>query len=141
MIEIDDGRVRAKLTKTTMTVRVYTRLGQIDLPLVDLLRDARMSTTEAYALAEQIITRDASRETDTRSQLGSRYRGKRRAAFVLAHGTRCHHCRRKGDSQVGPDGRSWHIDHLIPVAAGGTNEPANLALSCAGCNMSRGCRG
>lgn len=33
-----------------------------------------------------------------------------------------------------------HIDHVTPVAQGGTNDDANLALSCPPCNMSKGAR-
>lgn len=31
-----------------------------------------------------------------------------------------------------------HADHLIPRARGGTDDPDNLAASCARCNLSRG---
>lgn len=31
-----------------------------------------------------------------------------------------------------------HIDHIQPLARGGTNYPDNLALSCADCNLSKG---
>lgn len=32
----------------------------------------------------------------------------------------------------------WVIDHKTPVARGGTNDPANLALSCLACNQGKG---
>jgi 5-methylcytosine-specific restriction endonuclease McrA len=28
-----------------------------------------------------------------------------------------------------------HVDHIIPVAAGGTNDPENLTAACARCNQ------
>lgn len=31
-----------------------------------------------------------------------------------------------------------HIDHIEPLARGGTNYPDNLACTCAGCNLSKG---
>ena len=31
-----------------------------------------------------------------------------------------------------------HIDHVVPVSGGGTNDPENLAYSCAPCNMLKG---
>ena len=45
-------------------------------------------------------------------------------------GGKCRHCE-------GPliYGEIFHIDHLIPVSKGGTNDPANLALSCVRCNL------
>ena len=33
-----------------------------------------------------------------------------------------------------------HIDHRVPVAAGGTNDPDNLGLTHAACNLSKGSR-
>lgn len=35
---------------------------------------------------------------------------------------------------------SFHIDHLVPLALGGTHEPNNVAASCARCNLSKGPR-
>lgn len=31
-----------------------------------------------------------------------------------------------------------HVDHLVPVAKGGTDDPTNLVASCASCNQRRG---
>lgn len=35
-------------------------------------------------------------------------------------------------------GEKYHVDHLIPIARGGTNWPDNIVISCAHCNTSRG---
>lgn len=35
------------------------------------------------------------------------------------------------------DPTRFHVDHLIPVARGGSNSPRNLVISCASCNCSR----
>lgn len=32
-------------------------------------------------------------------------------------------------------GASYHVDHMTPIARGGTSDPANLALACARCNL------
>lgn len=54
-------------------------------------------------------------------------------------GWRCHICNRKVSTRLKwPHPRSASRDHLIPVSAGGTNEPANLALAHLACNQSRG---
>ena len=34
----------------------------------------------------------------------------------------------------------WHVDHAIPQARGGSNDPGNLFPSCASCNRSKGNR-
>ena len=32
----------------------------------------------------------------------------------------------------------FHVDHIIPICKGGTNENSNLTLSCPKCNLSKG---
>lgn len=39
-----------------------------------------------------------------------------------------------------PDATPMHVDHIIPVYAGGTDEPINLAPACKFCNSSKGHR-
>ena len=34
-----------------------------------------------------------------------------------------------------------HVDHVVPVARGGTNEPENLQAACAACNRRKGAGG
>lgn len=34
----------------------------------------------------------------------------------------------------------FHIDHAIPVSAGGDNHPDNLLTACAHCNLSKGAK-
>ncbi|MBX3050826.1 MAG: HNH endonuclease [Caldilineaceae bacterium] len=48
---------------------------------------------------------------------------------------RCYICKRAGTEETGPDGRSWHIDHITPLSKGGQTALYNLALSCATCNQ------
>ena len=63
---------------------------------------------------------------------------KLRDAIKARDGYVCHYCKQTGDAQYGPDGRPWHIDHLIPVSRGGTDEPSNLVVACATCNIDKG---
>lgn len=52
------------------------------------------------------------------------------AARVAYYGGRCWMC-----------GAPWeHVDHVKPVAAGGSNWPANLRPACAPCNLRKGSR-
>ena len=44
---------------------------------------------------------------------------------------KCHWCGK-------PTKQRYHIDHLIPLAKGGSNWPSNLVIACAGCNQSKG---
>lgn len=52
------------------------------------------------------------------------------AARVAYYGGRCYMC----------GGPYEHIDHVIPLARGGTNWPANLRPACAKCNLRKGDR-
>lgn len=36
--------------------------------------------------------------------------------------------------------KKYHIDHIMPLALGGTNWPKNLALLCPPCNLSKGAK-
>ncbi len=54
-------------------------------------------------------------------------------AIRVAQGNRCYLC---GKSLK----RGYHVDHFIPLALGGTNEPGNLRLACPKCNLSKGAK-
>ncbi len=49
-------------------------------------------------------------------------------AVLEAHGHRCHYCKQDNAS---------HVDHIIPIARGGSNEPENLIAACPRCNMAK----
>lgn len=57
---------------------------------------------------------------------------KLRKAVMLRDGERCVYC----GNCSGP----FHIDHIIPVAKGGTDVLSNLCVSCRACNLSKGAR-
>lgn len=75
-------------------------------------------------------------------------RQRRRAALANAEGThtaadiqaqykrqhgRCYWCGEKV-------GKSYHVDHVIPLSRGGTNWPDNLVIACPTCNTSKGAK-
>jgi len=37
-------------------------------------------------------------------------------------------------------GDAYHVDHVVPLARGGSNGPENLVISCAPCNQSKGAK-
>jgi hypothetical protein len=54
------------------------------------------------------------------------------AEFVARRaGNRCEYC---GLSQLGQEA-TFHIDHVVPRAAGGPTEADNLALACVSCSL------
>jgi 5-methylcytosine-specific restriction endonuclease McrA len=61
--------------------------------------------------------------------------GSHTAADIAAQRTRqkgrCYWCGEKV-------GRHYHVDHVVPLALGGSNGPENLVIACAHCNLSKG---
>ena len=65
---------------------------------------------------------------------------KLRQSIIQRDGCRCRYCGMYGDEDRGPDGTSWHMDHVMPLALGGRTVARNLVLSCAPCNLRKGDR-
>ena len=58
-----------------------------------------------------------------------------RRAIFERDGWRCQLCRKRVDAkQTAPHPRAPTIDHIIPLACGGTHEPANCQTACFACN-------
>jgi hypothetical protein len=58
------------------------------------------------------------------------------AEVVLRAGNRCEYC---GLSQLGQEA-TFHIDHVVPRAAGGPTVAENLALACVSCSLRKWAR-
>lgn len=54
--------------------------------------------------------------------------------IIAAHGMSCAYCSEDLDL------KTFHIDHVVPLAVGGTNNLDNLCLSCPACNLAGGAR-
>ena len=61
--------------------------------------------------------------------------GPARRGVLRAHG-RCEYC---GLSQLGQEA-AFHVDHVVPRAAGGPTVSANLALACVSCSLRKSAR-
>jgi 5-methylcytosine-specific restriction endonuclease McrA len=59
-----------------------------------------------------------------------------RRHVVERAGDRCEYC---GLAQIGQEA-AFHIDHVIPVVAGGDTAAENLALACVSCSLRKGGR-
>lgn len=82
----------------------------------------------------------AYRKTDAGRAAETRKRAKRENALGTftaadieairkAQGNRCYLCHKTL--------KAYHVDHFIPLALGGTNDPGNLRLACPKCNQSK----
>ena len=60
----------------------------------------------------------------------SAFSAARRAEVAARAGHRCEYCHLPTRGQVA----TFPIDHILPRSAGGTTDPANLALACPHCN-------
>ena len=54
---------------------------------------------------------------------------------VLAHVDVCSYCGKRGTAEKDSRGKSWHMDHVIPYGARGTNTPSNIVKACRSCNL------
>lgn len=52
---------------------------------------------------------------------------------IARAGNRCEYCRMHQSLQ----GATFHIEHIVPQSAGGSDTADNLALSCPSCNLSK----
>ena len=55
-----------------------------------------------------------------------------RYAVLERSGFRCHYCGQRAPEVV------LHVDHIIPVYAGGTDDRRNLVAACSSCNSGKG---
>lgn len=55
-----------------------------------------------------------------------------RFAVLAAAGFRCQYCGQTAPAVV------LHVDHVIPVTAGGTDDRSNLVAACSSCNDGKG---
>jgi 5-methylcytosine-specific restriction endonuclease McrA len=98
-------------------------------------RDANKERLAEYRRTRRALNREAVRARDS----------KRRALKRNADGTytgvdieeqlnrqkgKCYYCSCKL-------GKSYHVDHIVPLSRGGSNRPENLVCACAACNLSK----
>ncbi len=61
---------------------------------------------------------------------------KLRQLVVRRAAKRCEYCRLSQEGQEA----TFHIDHVVPIAAGGKTESNNLALACVSCSLRKSAR-
>ena len=71
-------------------------------------------------------------ETTTRTVRRPTFSTSFRLSLFLKRKGKCAGCTQKIDA-----GKVWDIDHILPLALGGTNEPNNLQVLCKPCHRSK----
>lgn len=115
--------VRPALLRRLREHRQSVQWGDYD-DLADAVRHAA-----ARARAQREIQRDLARARWARLQAAKRAKGRRIVReMILARP--CAYC----------GGEATQVDHIVPVALGGTDDRRNLAPACGRCNVEKGNR-
>lgn len=89
--------------------------------------------------------RDLYRMAARQGAAGARWRNLLVGYLRERDGDRCPLCRKtiRFDLKSGPRGdrRGPSVDHVVPRSQGGSDDPANLRLTCWGCNHTRSAKG
>lgn len=98
----------------------------------------RWAPTSPYCHTCATKARADSNRRKNNKRRGARSTSYRISEIALRDGFRCHLCRGRVDMRLsGAHPKGPTIDHLIPVSAGGDDEPANVALAHRECNVRR----
>lgn len=98
-------------------------------------KELRANATEEQKEKERL--RGRTRSANRRAVTGNHMSIKTIRTLLAQYGYKCYYCESKINQK---EKNSFHIDHYIPIAKGGTNEISNLVISCPTCNMSKGAK-
>jgi 5-methylcytosine-specific restriction protein A len=82
-----------------------------------------------------VLTRQGSRCATCRPRNGSTRQWRTIRARILRRDGHACQLRLPGCTVT-----ATHVDHIVPVINGGTDNPVNLRAACAACNLARGAR-
>lgn len=123
----DRIKEEAALYREKNRVQIAEHKRQVRKANPDLAR--QKDTTWRRANPDKVRATSSRRRAKVKAAAGS-YTDADIEDIRKAQGNRCYICHKK----LGPD---FHVDHFIPLAKGGTNDPGNLRLACPFCNKSK----
>lgn len=112
----------AQLRRSGVTGRYRTRFLELGL-----LRDNGDTTFSWVVPIGWKAPSEVRRTRSKRRPISPRLRW----TILERDGFKCRYCGRTAEAAA------LHVDHIIPVAQGGTNHPDNLAASCSDCNLGK----
>lgn len=93
--------------------------------------EARVTTKQwSDTHREEVLAKKHRRRSREKNSEGSHTATDIRNQYERQKG-KCYYCKCK----VGKGKGSYHVDHIIPLALGGSNAPENLVIACPPCNQ------
>jgi 5-methylcytosine-specific restriction endonuclease McrA len=114
---------RGVLTEISTSVRIQVECGKF-AKLADAWREEEKKLRQ-----EQFDAHRAALAAERSQQGNVKSISRRRRRIFDESGGKCHYC----STALTLDGK-WHIEHKMPKALGGGDEPGNLVASCVPCN-------
>lgn len=103
--------------------------------LLDYVLDRLVASPRVSALEQRVQELEQENERLRRIRPTVRLPPATRALVIARDGRACRYCGRV----LGPRAR-LHVDHVLPVSRGGSDEPENLVVACERCNVRKGSR-
>jgi 5-methylcytosine-specific restriction endonuclease McrA len=82
----------------------------------------------AWRIKNAEVSRAIVRNYRAKLRTGGKHTAADVAEIVRLQGGKCAYCRK-------PTGKSYHVDHVQPVAKGGSNARSNIQITCQPCNL------
>jgi 5-methylcytosine-specific restriction endonuclease McrA len=107
------------------------RIAQRTKEYREATKEQQRERRKAYREAnpDKIATLNRNRKALKRNCEGSHSAADIEAQYARQSG-RCFYCGKKVD-------KNYHVDHVVPLAKGGSNGPDNLVIACPPCNLSK----
>lgn len=113
---------------------VRTGLANIERPLYDGSVFFARHTDGRMCWPEMMQAGPRGKSARPRADDGLRPSQRMRFDALKRGGFTCVYCGRRAPDVV------LHVDHVVPVSAGGLNSPDNLVVACSDCNLGKGAR-